>query len=348
MKTKTKIKNLSREELEAFMSEIGEPRFRAKQIAEWLYSKNAASFDDMSNLPKTLRDALDKKFAINSLRTAVRENAADGTTKFAFELSDGARIESVLIPSDERITLCVSSQAGCKRACRFCATGALGFTRNLQPAEIIDQFLEARRAVEPDRKITNLVFMGMGEPFDNFANLVKALTAITSKDGCGVSPRRITVSTVGITDRFEEFGRLGLANLAISLNAPDDKTRALIMPSNKKYPIHKIVDACREYPLRGSDRITFEYVLLAGINDSEHNAHRLSGLLSGIPCRINLIPFNEFPGSELKRPNPDVVEQFRKTVLQRGLDVFVRRSRGQEISAACGRLGGRRFDKEEE
>jgi len=341
MKAKEKIKDLSYEELAARVEGMEEPRFRARQVAEWLYRKNAASFDAMTNLPKALREQLAKKFAVDSVRLAEEQKSADGARKFSFALGDGERIESVLIPAEDRLTLCVSSQAGCKLGCRFCLTGRGGFSRNLTAGEIVDQILAVRRIIEPDSHLTNLVFMGMGEPFNNYGNFVKALETITTKDGMEFSPRRITVSTVGIVERMAEFGERGLANLAVSLNAADDRTRSLIMPVNRKYPMAKVLDACRKYPLRGRDKITFEYVMLAGINDGEENARRLSGLLKGIPCKINLIPFNEYPGAEFKSPGAETVEQFRKTVLRHGIDVFVRRSRGREISAACGGLGGR-------
>jgi 23S rRNA (adenine2503-C2)-methyltransferase len=346
MKTKEKIKNLSAAELLERVGELGEPRFRARQISEWLYQKNASSFEEMSNLSKTLRDKLDKKFDIDSVKLSKEEKSKDYTRKFVFELADGERIECVLIPFEDRLTLCVSSQAGCKLGCKFCLTGSGGFSRNLETGEIVDQIVAIRRMLAADQRLTNLVFMGMGEPFNNFDNLVKALETITSADGIGISPRRITVSTVGIVDKIKKFGEMDLANLAISLNAADEKTRTLIMPVSRKYPISKIIEACREYPLGTRDKITFEYVLLGGINDSEENAKKLSGLLHGIPCKINLIPFNEFPGAEFRSPGRETVEQFREIVLRQGIDVFVRRSRGQDISAACGRLGGRPGGKE--
>ncbi len=345
MKVKEKIKDLSFEELVARVDEMGEPRFRARQVAEWLYRKNAASFDAMTNLPKALREQLEKKFALSSVSLIEERKSPDGARKYSFALEDGERIESVLIPAEDRLTLCVSSQAGCKLGCRFCLTGSGGFSRNLTTGEIVDQILAVRRIVEPDERLTNLVFMGMGEPFNNYGNFIRALETITSEVGMEFSSRRITVSTVGIVERIREFGELGLANLAVSLNASDDGTRSRIMPVNRKYPMAKVLDACRNYPLRNREKITFEYVLLAGINDSEENARRLSGLLKGIPCKINLIPFNEYPGAEFASPGAETVEQFRKTVLRHGIDVFVRRSRGQEISAACGRLGGRPVGK---
>jgi 23S rRNA (adenine2503-C2)-methyltransferase len=345
MKMKEKIKNLSKTVLEERVLEMGEPRFRARQISEWLYQKNVSSFDEMSNLSKALRDKLDKKFILDTLSPAAEEKASDGTRKCAFDLSDGCRIESVLIPSEDRLTLCVSSQAGCKLKCKFCLTGQGGFMRNLEPGEILDQIIYVRKMLNPEQHITNLVFMGMGEPFNNYDNLVQALETITADKGLAISPRRITVSTVGIIEGMQRFGELDLGNLAISLNATDDKTRSLIMPVNRRYPIAKILAACNDYPLRARERITFEYVLLDGVNDSVENARKLAGLLKAIPCKINLIPFNEFPGAEFKKPGREAVERFRETVLKQGIDVFVRRSRGQEISAACGRLGGKSFGK---
>lgn len=340
MGKKDKIKNLSVEELAGILGGIGEPRFRAKQVTEWLYRKHAASFEEMSSLPKTARDRLAGRFAVDSLRPGGVLEAKDGARKYSFILDGGDRIESVLIPDGGRLTLCVSSQAGCELGCRYCLTGSRGFRRNLEPAEILDQIIAVRRSLGPDRKLSNLVFMGMGEPFRNFDNLVKALGVITSDAGMGINPRRITVSTVGIADHFAEFGRLGLAMLAVSLNATEDKTRERIMPVNRRYPIRKIIDECHRYPLGKRDRITFEYVLLRGINDTDADSARLAGLLAGIPCKINLIPFNVFPGAEYEAPDPETVERFRERLLRRGYDALVRRSRGAEISAACGSLGG--------
>jgi 23S rRNA (adenine2503-C2)-methyltransferase len=345
MQTKSKIKNLSAAKLAEAIENLGEPKYRAKQIMEWLYAKNAASFDEMSALPKTFRERLAESFEVDSLKTSKVLTAKDGASKYAFVLRDGERIESVLIPDKDRLTLCVSSQAGCALGCRYCLTGAGGFIRNLEAAEILDQIIAVRRSLDPGRRLTNLVFMGMGEPFLNFDNLVRALKIITSPEGMGFSPHRITVSTSGITDKFDAFGRFRLGELAVSLNATEDKTRSAIMPINKKYPIRKIIDACRNYPGSKWERLTIEYVLIAGVNDSGADASRLAGLLAGIPCKINLIPFNEFRGSDFKTPAPEAVDRFREGLLHRGLDALVRRSRGAGISAACGSLGGKNVAK---
>ncbi len=346
MKNRKSILNVDSTKLKAYVESLGQPSFRAKQISDWLYKKNTPDFDGMKNLPVELREKLKETYFISPCRLDDEILSRDGARKFIFELPDGVKIESVLIPEDDRATLCVSSQAGCAMGCKFCCTGKRGFTRNLETSEILGQVLEAKRIAGSDSDITNLVFMGMGEPFENFSNLVKALETITSPDGMNIPGRRITVSTVGLTKKIAEFGKLGLARLAISLNAADDVTRKSIMPADKRNPISAIMDACRDYPLKARERITFEYVLLNGVNDREEDAWKLCGLLSGIPCKINLIRFNEYPGAEFTSPGMERVELFRSILIKRGLDVFLRSSRGQDISAACGRLGGSTSEKQ--
>ncbi len=340
MSAKEKIKNLSPDELRVRMEQMGEPAYRADQILKWLYEAKADSFDAMTNLSSLLRRQLSEAFEVISVRPLKVECASDGAKKILYELGDGRTIESVLIPGGGRLTLCVSSQAGCALGCRFCLTGRRGFRRNLEAAEIIDQVMVSRKEAGPVAEITNIVFMGMGEPFLNFANVVRALQTLTSPGAMGIAPRRITVSTSGITDRVRQFGRLGLGRLAVSLNAPDGKLRARIMPVTRRYPLKKLLDACRNYksPVRG--KITFEYVLLEGLNDSERDAEKLGRLLKGIQCKINLIPFNECEELEYRRPGEAGIERFHGILRDRGYDVLLRDSRGKEISAACGQLGG--------
>lgn len=335
------IIDLSLDELKEFAVSIGEKPFRAKQIAQWLYVKHAASFEDMTNIPVPLRSVLHDYFTISPLTEEKKLMSPDGTTKFLFRLFDGLFIESVLIPDDnDRTTLCVSSQAGCPLGCRFCKTGAGGYKRNLEHGEIVGQLIHASRALPEGEKVSNIVFMGMGEPFLNYKTVVRSLETITSSDCFAMSPSRITVSTSGITDRIEEFGELGLAGLAISLNASTNTLRSEIMPINKKHPISTLMKAVREYPTGRLGKITFEYVLLAGVNDSDKNADSLIRLISGTMCKINLIPFNESPGIPYRRPTRAVVERFRNRLVAKGFDVYTRVSRGVEISAACGQLAG--------
>jgi 23S rRNA (adenine2503-C2)-methyltransferase len=269
------------------------------------------------------------------------ERSSDGTRKFLFELGDRHTIESVLIPDEDRQTLCISSQVGCQQACRFCLTARSGFVRHLEAREIADQVLEVSRVLrrEGARGITNIVLMGMGEPLANLAEVVKALRVITSDKGLGISPRRVTVSTDGLVPEIAKLGASGLrVNLAVSLNAAGDEVRDRIMPVNKRYPIRELLAACRKFPLEPRRRITFEYVLLKNVNDSTEDALRLAKLLRGIKCKVNLIPFNPFPGSEFQRPDDGAIRRFQKVLLDHQYTVPVRESRGRDISAACGQL----------
>lgn len=348
MSGREKIKNLAADELRARLGEMGEPAYRAAQIMKWLYDAGAESFEEMTNLPAALREGLGERFDVVSLKASKVEQSPDGAKKILYELCDGQTIESVLIPDGGRLTLCVSSQSGCALGCRFCLTGARGFRRNLEPAEIIDQVIVSEKLAAPGGRITNIVFMGMGEPLLNFENVVRALRTLTSPDAMGISPRRITVSTAGIAGRIARFGSLGLARLAVSLNAPDAELRARIMPVTRRHSFEELMDACRNYssPLRG--RITFEYVLLAGINDSEKDAEKLGRLIEGIQCKINIIPFNECSELEYKRPGEAEIERFHAILRGRGCDVLLRDSRGAQISAACGQLGGVRLGETQE
>jgi 23S rRNA (adenine2503-C2)-methyltransferase len=251
-------------------------------------------------------------------------------------------IESVLIREPTRLTLCLSTQAGCRIGCAFCLTTKGGLRRHLRPAEIIDQIIQARQRLEPGEQLTNLVLMGMGEPLDNYRHTVQALRIITHPDAVGFSPRRITVSTSGVVPAIRKFGAEGLrVNLAISLNAPNDAIRSQLMPINKKWPISELLAACREYPLPPSRRITFEYVLLEGINDQPAHAGQVARLLNGLRCKVNLIPFNAFPGAAFRRPSPETVKRFQAILLDHYLTATIRESRGRDIGAACGQLAER-------
>jgi 23S rRNA (adenine2503-C2)-methyltransferase len=320
---------------------MGLKKFRADQILAWIYTGYVLSFDEMTNIAKAERTLLSSAFSIVKPNIIRAEMSGDGTRKYLFALEDGHAIESVLIPDEDRQTLCISSQVGCQQGCRFCLTGSSGFIRNLSACEIVDQVLEISRILrrEKTRGITNIVLMGMGEPLANFDAVRTALGVITSDKGLGFSPRRVTVSTDGLVPEMEKLGKSGLkVNLAISLNAATDEVRNKIMPVNRRYPIKELLDACRRYPLEPRRRLTFEYVMLRGVNDSPEDAARLAKLLKNIKCKVNLIPFNPFPGSELKRPDETTVRRFQKVLLDQHYTAPVRGSRGRDISAACGQL----------
>lgn len=338
---KPNIKDWSFKELSAFLSERKQPSFRAKQIRQWLFHKGVTKFSEMSNLSRSLRDELEASFTISRLAILRRAESHDGTVKFLFGLADGASIESVLIPEVRRLTLCVSTQAGCGFGCAFCATGVLGLTRNLTASEIVDQVLEASRSMEQGRRITHVVLMGMGEPLANYAQTLRALEIITDEEcGIGISPRRVTLSTVGLVPQIEKLMNETRVNLAISLHAPNDELRGALMPVNRKYSLAQLIECCRKLPIPRRNRITFEYVLLGGVNDSEQHARQLAKVLRGIPSKVNVIPFNPHPGSRFSRPGPEQIERFQKILRDAGVQINLRRPRGDDIQAACGQLQG--------
>jgi 23S rRNA (adenine2503-C2)-methyltransferase len=321
---------------------MGVEGYRARQIARWLFRVGVAQVADMSDVPKALRQALQQRAQITQLPSFEVLRASDGTRKLRYQLDGGAAIESVLIREPTRLTLCLSTQAGCRIGCAFCLTTRGGLRRQLRPAEIVDQILRARQVLEPGEQLTNLVFMGMGEPLDNYQHTVQALRIITHPDAVGISPRRITVSTSGLVPAIRKFGAEGLrVNLAVSLNAPNDALRSQLMPINKRWPIHELLAACREYPLPRGRRITFEYVLLADVNDRPAHAEQVARLLQGLRCKVNLIPFNDFPGAAFQRPAAETVKRFQEVLLEHHLTATVRESRGREIGAACGQLAER-------
>lgn len=334
------LKHLSLEELEAYLEGLGEPLWRAGDIRRWMYMRGATDLEEMTTLPKTLRERMARDFTFYTPVVANRLKAEDGTEKLALRLVDGALVETVLIPLDGKLTLCISSQSGCTLKCAFCQTGRLGKGRNLAAAEILDQWLAAERLLPPGQRISRLVFMGMGEPLLNYEALKEALTVLTSPSGGGMSPSRITVSTAGIIPGIEQLGRdLPGIRLAVSLNAPENDLRSRLMPVNRKYPLPELMEALRRYP-RSRDRITIEYVLLGGTNDSPEMAAALSKLLRGLHCKVNLIPFNAHSGLPFLPPGKEDVERFREILQGNALPATVRWSRGGEISAACGQLGG--------
>jgi len=336
---KIDLKSLSKDDVESFIKDAGLPSFRSRQILHWIYERYAQSLEEMTELSKKLREELAERAYISNLTLLNRLTSHDGTEKFLFGLEDGETIESVLIPDEERLTLCISSQVGCAMGCVFCLTGKSGLKRNLGPHEIIDQVISVNRMILP-RRITNIVLMGMGEPLANFDNVVEALRRMTGV--MVISPRRITLSTAGIVPRIAELGQLGLkVNLAISLNATTDSVRDVIMPINKTYPIKALLDTCRKLPLQQTRKITFEYVMLKDINDSTADAKRLVRLLHGIQSKINLIPFNPYSDCEYERPDDIAVLLFQEILAKAEVTVIIRKSKGRDILAACGQLKAR-------
>ena len=336
---KIDLKSLSKDDVESFIKDAGLPSFRSRQILHWIYERYAQSLEEMTELSKKLREELAERAYISNLTLLNRLTSHDGTEKFLFGLEDGETIESVLIPDEERLTLCISSQVGCAMGCVFCLTGKSGLKRNLGPHEIIDQVISVNRMILP-RRITNIVLMGMGEPLANFDNVVEALRRMTGV--MVISPRRITLSTAGIVPRIAELGQLGLkVNLAISLNATTDSVRDVIMPINKTYPIKAVLDTCRKLPLQQTRKITFEYVMLKDINDSTADAKRLVRLLHGIQSKINLIPFNPYSDCEYERPDDIAVLRFQEILAKAEVTVIIRKSKGRDILAACGQLKAR-------
>jgi 23S rRNA (adenine2503-C2)-methyltransferase len=293
----------------------------------------------MSDLSAGLRQKLEEEFSLSRLQTVRRDQSADGTVKFLFGLSDGASIESVLIPEAKRLTLCISTQAGCGLGCAFCATALMGLKRNLRASEIVDQVLEAGRALEPGKRITHLVLMGMGEPLANYQNTLNAVRIMTDADwGLAFSSRRVTLSTVGLVPQIKKLMEDTRVNLAVSLHATTDEIRSQLMPINRKYPLAALIDCCRALPIPKRRRITFEYVVLRGVNHSADDAKRLARLLGGIRSKINLIPFNPHHGSPFQRPAPEEIEKFQNELRAYGYQVNVRTPRGDDIHAACGQL----------
>jgi 23S rRNA (adenine2503-C2)-methyltransferase len=341
--------------LAVVVAELGEKPYRARQIFRWLHQKGAATFDEMTDLPRGLREALASRFALRTLAIAEEQRSADGTIKWRWRTFDGRFVESVYMPhtSDEdgdannrdRRTLCVSTQVGCAVGCQFCLTGTMGLVRNLGAGEIADQVHRAnRRLVElgeasGPRPLTNLVFMGMGEPLHNLENLEIALNEILlAEDGPNFSHRHVTVSTSGLVPQIRRLGEETKVKLAVSLNATTDAQRDVLMPVNRRYPLGELLAACRAFPMKQGRRITFEYVLLGGVNDTDDDARRLAALVRGVPAKVNLIPYNENPGLGFRAPAPERVEAFQRLLVERQVTVVVRRNRGQDISAACGQL----------
>ncbi len=339
---KTDLLEISREQLVSWLTDQEIAAYRADQIQKWIYLRQADNFDVMTDLSKNIRMLLAENFKIGRLETEQVETSRDGSAKYLFKLDDGKRIESVLIPERDHHTLCVSSQAGCAQDCRFCLTAVGGFERNLTRGEIVAQVLDIIKDLGDPKRLTNIVFMGMGEPLANYKNLVSAIAILTDNDvGLRFASRRVTVSTAGLVPKITALGRDTRVNLAVSLNATDNKTRNRLMPINRKYPLEKLLEACRQYQPAPGRRITFEYILIKGINDSVDDAARLAELLRPIRCKINLIPFNIHEGCDFERPAEAVIQAFYDILFAKNYTVIIRRSKGQDISAACGQLKAR-------
>lgn len=367
MITKTDLKNFTLPALELFLKLQKKERFRALQLFKWIYQQDAHGFEEMTNISKAFRAELAEKAFISNLEPEAVEQGSDGTRKYLFNLGDGNAVESVMIPIEGRNTLCISSQVGCAMACEFCLTGTFKLTRNLTTAEIVNQIMAVKRdlarnppvvqqsfvndddcddgddeASASPVAIRNIVLMGMGEPLHNLDNVIPAIQIMIDGNGLQLSNRRVTVSTCGLVPEMERLGReIPNVNLAVSLNATTDELRNRIMPVNRSYPLKELLKACKEFPLPGRRKVTFEYVMLGGINDSLDDAKRLLKLISDIPNKVNLIPFNEHEGCEFKAPTRAAIDAFHKFLIDRHVTVITRDSRGGDISAACGQLKGK-------
>ena len=341
-RTKADILEFGRDEIVSWLADRKIASYRADQILKWIYLRQADGFDVMTDLSKDIRSVLSQHFTIGRLDVEQVETSRDGSAKYLFKLHDGKRIESVLIPERDHYTLCVSSQVGCAQDCRFCLTAAGGFERNLSRGEIVAQVRDIKKNLDDEKRLTNIVFMGMGEPLANYKNLVSAIGILTDNDvGLRFASRRVTVSTAGLVPKITALGRDTRVNLAVSLNATDNKTRNRLMPINRKYPLEKLMEACRQYLPAPGRRITFEYILIKGINDSVDDAERLAKLLRPIRCKVNLIPLNTYEGCDFERPAEAVIQAFYDILFAKNYTVIIRRSKGQDISAACGQLKAR-------
>jgi 23S rRNA (adenine2503-C2)-methyltransferase len=347
---KVNLLGMSQGDLEQFLVARAEKPFRARQIMQWIYQREVDDFDAMTDLSKSLRARLKLDAEIRSPAVQERFDARDGCVKWLFSSGSGQAVETVFIPEAERGTLCISSQVGCALDCSFCATGAQGFNRNLTSAEIIGQVRHAMREL-PRRSadepaVSNVVFMGMGEPLANYRNLLPVLELLVSDYAYGLSRRRVTVSTSGIVPHIDKLANDCNVALAVSLHAPTDELRDQIVPINKLHPISTLLDACWRYAAKRANRfVTFEYVMLRGVNDSIEHARQLDRLLRGKPAKVNLIPFNPFPGTEFRRSSADTIRHFQDTLRKQGLVVTIRKTRGDDIDAACGQLAGKVADR---
>ena len=328
------------EELCGYAEEVLEERpFRGRQLFKWIYQKDCSDFSVMTDVAKTVRGRLTEIARVSRLEERLAERSRDGSIKFLWGLEDGLQVESVLIPEDRRLTLCISTQVGCPLACDFCVTGKGGYVRNLNRAEILLQIMQAQLHA-PERKISNIVLMGMGEPLLNLDNVLPAMDIAQESEGLGFSHRRITLSTVGLLPQLEEFGRRSRINLAVSLHGTTNPQRTSLMPINRKYPLEDLMESLRRFPLPHRKQVTIEYILLKGVNDTVEDAHRLVELLRGLPCKVNLIPYNDNPFTDYKRSDQRDILAFQDVLMEARVHTMTRLNRGDDISAACGQLGG--------
>jgi 23S rRNA (adenine2503-C2)-methyltransferase len=328
-------------ELEAYFSRWGKERYRARQVSRWIYRRFEEDFSSMTDLSKDFRGELSRECRISSPPAERVEASSDGTEKYLFRLDDGESVESVLIPEEDRRTLCISSQVGCALKCGFCATGAAGFRRNMTAAEIIHQVCFAvKRLEERAGRLTNVVFMGMGEPLENPREVSRTIAILLSQFGFGLSGKRVTVSTAGVVPEMLALAKEYPVSFAVSINAPGDDLRSRLMPINRKYPLKDLIGAMKKVPLQSGRKVTAEYVLLAGVNDSERDAGDLARLLKGARVKVNLIPFNAHEYGEFSSPPPETADRFREILLAAGIQTITRERRGADIRAACGQLRG--------
>lgn len=334
MEAKRKLLGMTLEELKSVVSDLGLPSYTAAQMADWLYKKKVSSISEMTNISNANRSKLDECYEVGASAPVHAQRSIDGTVKYLFEVAKSRTVETVYIPTEDRATLCVSSQVGCKMNCLFCMTGKQGFTANLSANEIMNQI----RSIPEAETLTNLVFMGMGEPLDNVTELFKVLEILTASYGYGWSPKRITVSTIGITKGLERFLTESDCHLAVSLHSPFPDERLTLMPVEKAYPSHQVLELIRKYDFAHQRRVSFEYIVFKDLNDTPRHAAALAALLKDIPCRMNLIRFHAIPNVDLQSPDMTRMEQFRDMLNAKGVVCTIRASRGEDIFAACGML----------
>jgi 23S rRNA (adenine2503-C2)-methyltransferase len=338
---KADLKGMSLSETEAWVEEVGLPLYRARQLRRWLFKAWVRSFEEMTDISKSLRGSLSEKARVNHLEEVKVEVSGDGTRKYLFQLQDGHLIETVLIPERGHFTLCISSQAGCAMNCLFCLTAKQGLRRNLTAAEIVDQVVQVKRVLTDPDRLTNIVFMGMGEPLANYDGVVKAIGNLVAEEGMNFSHRTVTLSTCGLVPQIRNLGRDTKVNLAVSLNAADDETRSYLMPVNRVYPLNELISELREFPLPNRRMITIEYILIRDVNDRDKDALNLISLLKGLRAKINLISLNPHPGLKMEAPSQERILRFQEILTRHHWTAIIRKSKGGDISAACGQLSGK-------
>ena len=329
------------DELKEIALKVGLPAFTGKQIAQWMYGRKVRSIDEMTNISKVGRERLKEEYSLGVTLPSTCQVSSDGTKKYLFPVGEGNAVEAVMIPDEDRKTLCVSSQAGCRMGCRFCMTGRQGFHGNLTAADILSQFI----AIDEAAELTNAVFMGMGEPLDNFGNVMRAIEVLTADWGFGWSPKRVTLSTIGVLPNLRKYLESTRCHLAVSLHNPFPDERAEMMPVQKAWPVQEVIDMIREYDFTGQRRVSFEYTMFAGLNDDKRHADALIRLLRGLECRVNLIRFHKIPDAPFETTPQIIMERFRDRLSNHGITCTIRASRGEDILAACGMLAGEHRNK---